>query len=168
MLKTRWTDFPQTVKGSLESCLLKTIPDFNAFDLLHFLKGSSNIGYRWTERNEIKETLLRTVSHPRFATSLKEKPELATVIGQYLKYGETKWNLNTLSKTRIAELMVTHFGDKNNITNHKEFSNLLRQMADANLTWSSIPNDLKESCFNGIEYCSPSMNQNEIRNLIAE
>jgi hypothetical protein len=72
-----------------------------------------------------------------------------------------------LSKTQIAELMITHFGDKNNITNCREFSSLLRQMADARMTLSLFSNDLKESCFNGIEHCSPLMDQNEIRNLVS-
>jgi hypothetical protein len=93
MLKTPWADYPQMVKESLERCLLRTVPDFNAVDLLRFLKGSSNIGYQWIERAEIKEATLRTVSRPRFVTSLKEKPELATVIDQYLRAVGINWDL---------------------------------------------------------------------------
>jgi hypothetical protein len=93
MLKTRWTDFPQMVKELLERGLLRTIPDFNGVDVLRFLQGSSNIGYQWIERNEIKEAILRTVSHPRFVTRMKGQPELVTAIGQSLGEVGIKWDL---------------------------------------------------------------------------
>jgi hypothetical protein len=73
-----------------------------------------------------------------------------------------------LNKRNIAELLVRSFGDKNNITNHREFPTLLSNLVKSGyFNWLSLSNEVKDSCSNGIEYCSPLLDQFEIDNLIS-
>jgi hypothetical protein len=80
MLRTQWVNFPQMVKDSLERSLLKVIPDFNEIGMLRFFQGSSNLGYQWIERPEIKKAILRAISNPILAMRMKGNP----TIFQYL------------------------------------------------------------------------------------
>jgi hypothetical protein len=93
MLRTQWVDFPQMVKESLERNLVKAVAGISDIELSRFLKVSSNIGYQWMERTEVKEAILRVISNPRFMTRMRNNAALSTVIDQYLRDVGVKWDL---------------------------------------------------------------------------